>query len=310
MRGLFAEYLYLRPGNDKVSYAVPIDGAIVAPEDVAPIQIGDEAVVDPGFSSGYRVGGNVAVSPLAALSLTYTHFDASDADRTAVDSPFVLRSLVAHPGTQTSATDFLEGAAQQEIRFDLVDLTFSRELWGGPHHIVCWQLGPRYGKLEQTFDSTLTSSTRIDTVNSRIEFHGGGLQFGLSAARHILGRNSCAAGQFDGGQGWSLYGRTLASFLAGRFEADYVQQDNFSEVAVVDTGWREERIVPILDLELGIAWTSNSERLHLSAGYLFSGWYNTVGTDQFIDGVRHNSSIAIDDTLTFDGLVVNAEYRF
>jgi hypothetical protein len=304
-RGLFAEFLYLRPGNDKVGYGVPIDGAIVAPGGVAPIQIRSEATVDPDFSGGFRVGGNFMLNPIASLELSYTQLEADDQDSTSVQSPFVLRSLVAHPGTQSAATDFLSGSAQLDIRFDLIDVAITRELHAGPDHVLAWHMGSRFANLEQQFTSSLLSSTRQETVTSEIDFQGAGITLGLRGARRV---NS----QFVGGHqhGWSLYGKALASFLAGNFDAGYRQRDNFTTSALVDTGWEEDRVVPILDLETGVCWTSRTERFHLSAGYMFSAWYNVITTDSFVDAVQDNASATIDDTMTFDGFVINIEYRF
>jgi hypothetical protein len=78
----------------------------------------------------------------------------------------------------------------------------------------------------------------------------------------------------------------------------------------VNTGWEDDRVVPILDIELGLSWTSVCERWHFAAGYLFSAWYNAVTTEPFINGVRGNYSGDISETLTFDGLKATAEFRF
>ena len=67
----------------------------------------------------------------------------------------------------------------------------------------------------------------------------------------------------------------------------------------------------MLDLELGVGWTSCGGRLHLAAGYLFSAWLNTLQTDEWIDAVNANRFTDVgDDTMTFDGLTARAEYRF
>ena len=69
-------------------------------------------------------------------------------------------------------------------------------------------------------------------------------------------------------------------------------------------------MVSILDIELGMGWSSPSGRLRASAGYMFSGWFNTVVTDEFIDSVRANNSVDAGDSLSFDGLVLRGELRF
>ena len=52
--------------------------------------------------------------------------------------------------------------------------------------------------------------------------------------------------------------------------------------------WKAGRIVTMLDLELGVGWTGPCDRFRLRAGYLISGWLNTVRTDEWIDAVNAN----------------------
>lgn len=308
-RGLYGEMLYLRPGNDKVSFAVPVDGAITSTT-IAPVQIGDEATVDADFAAGYRVGGDVMLNPVLSLGFSYTKFHSDDDERVTTRSPFVLRSIVSHPGTRTTSRDFLEGRAEQDIRFDLIDIILTREWLASDNHLVAWQLGPRFGSLDQDFQSTMTSSTLIETVRTEVDFDGGGLAFGLVGVRRIMGIGGCSCDQCAKHRGWSLYGKALASVLGGKMHTAYTQSDNFTRDAIVRTGWEDDRLVPTLDVEFGLNWISPSDRLRLSAGYLFSAWYGIVTTDEFIDGVRRNSSLSISDTMTFDGLTASAEWRF
>ncbi|MBN1908365.1 MAG: hypothetical protein JW818_01375 [Pirellulales bacterium] len=65
----------------------------------------------------------------------------------------------------------------------------------------------------------------------------------------------------------------------------------------------------ILDVELGMGWSSPGGRLRASPGYMFSGWFNTVITDEFIDSVRANNSVDAGDSFSFDGLVDRGEVR-
>ena len=54
---LYGDFLYLRPANEKVAFAVPINGAITPPPGMAPVQVGMEGVVDCDYDAGFRVGG-------------------------------------------------------------------------------------------------------------------------------------------------------------------------------------------------------------------------------------------------------------
>jgi len=309
---LFGEFLYLRPGGDKISYAVPIDGAIVPPVGAGPVTIGPDAVVDCGFSAGFRAGGELAVSPATTIGLAYAQLESNGNSSVTVNAPFVIRSLVSHPGTQAAPTDFLDGSARASVDLRIADLSLSRELCHGRDYFARWLVGLRYGSLEQGFTSTLTNANMSETVATDVNFHGGGFGIGLAAER-VLGRLCCQSRPpmcCTPRAGFALYGRALASFLAGRFRTSYSQSDSLIPGPIVLAGWEDDRMVPILDIELGASWTSPRERWHLWAGYLFSAWYNVVTTEPFINGVRNGYSGDISETLTFDGLNAGVEFRF
>ena len=293
----FGEYLYIRPGKDKVSYAVPINGGIVPPAGAPPVQVGPEAVVDCNFKSGFRTGFSRALNSCADLGVTYTYLESDIFDQMSIDPLFVIRSLVNHPGTVAAPTDFLDANANYEIRFDLIDIDYRRALVCGERSALRYFIGVRYANLEQQFDSRFSNSTMIETVTSDVRFDGGGIRVGLEGERHA--RNL----------GLMIYGRGAASFLGGEFRGRYAQGDSVRG-DLVDTGWREDRIVSVLDFELGIGWASRTGSLRLTAGYFFSAWCGVIQTDEFIRAVRSNDSVSIDDTITFDGLVVRTELLY
>ena len=294
--GLFGEYLYLRPRDAEVAYAVPIDGPIVPPPAANPIQVGSIGVVDPGYQSGFRAGLQVALTECSSVDVAYTQFSSSASDQIGTDAAQVLRSLVAHPSSASAATDWLDASAQYDIDFELFDVAYRKLLWGGDLHAVNYLVGGRYGKLVQDFRSTFTANGS-ETVMSRIEFEGGGVRLGLDGKRFACSRRL------------HVYGTGHASFLAGQFESSYAQGQAF-DPSVVDTGWEAGRIVSILDLEAGIGWMNTSGSLRVSAGYMVSAWFNTLKVNHLIDAVQQNQFLDMEDTFTFDGLVVRGELRF
>jgi hypothetical protein len=66
----------------------------------------------------------------------------------------------------------------------------------------------------------------------------------------------------------------------------------------------------MLDLELGVGWQSPCGHYRFTAGYVVSTWLNTVSTDEWIDSVRNNNFVGLDDRMSFDGLTARGEYRF
>jgi len=293
----FGDYLLLRPTGDKVSFAVPINGAIIPPPGVAPVSIGAEAVTDPGFESGVRVGLAGALTPCSSLGAAYTYFESDDSNEIAIEAPYVLRSLVYHPGTAQAATDFLDARAFSRVNFHLVDIDFRRTFLCGDLYQVNYLAGVRYAHLGEEFRSVFTNSTTLESVDTDIYFDGGGIRFGLEGERRAAG--------FGG----LVYAKAYSSFVGGEFTSRYTQADNFRG-AVVDAGWSEDRLVTMLDFELGVGWVNPCGSVRLTAGWMESYWFNVITTQDFIRAVRTGDSVSVSDTLGFDGLVLRAELRY
>ncbi|OHB70167.1 MAG: hypothetical protein A2V70_12940 [Planctomycetes bacterium RBG_13_63_9] len=292
---IFGDYLFLRPRNAEVVYAVPFNGPIDSPPAV-PIQVGRTAVADYGYESGFRAGFTRAFDDCASLGVTYTYFESNTTDDISIDVPYVIRSMVSHPSTWTATSDGLDANAEAGIDFDLIDLDYRSVFLCGPHYSMNYLVGLRYGYLSQDFRSQFAINGR-ESVSTDIRFDGGGIRLGLEGERYFC----CSR--------LMVYGRGTASFVVGEFNASYPQGQAF-DASVVDTGWSAGRVVPIMDLEVGVGWTSRSGRLRLTTGYMISAWYNTVKTDDFIEGVRTNDFVGLGDKLTFDGLTSRIELRY
>ena len=137
---------------------------------------------------------------------------------------------------------------------------------------------------------------RCRTCISQINFEGGGLRIGFEGERRTP-------------FGLVFYGRTVASLVAGTFRCTYTQTSGLYG-PLVDTGYPADRVVPILDAELGTGLSLWNDKLRLTAGYSFSGWFNVVRTDQFIGAVQTNNFTGMSNTLTFDGFVGRVELQF
>ena len=201
-----------------------------------------------------------------------------------------------HPGTQAAPTDFLNASGGLDLDFQLADLEYRRLLSKSCKHIVYCSGGIRYCHLDQFFNSDFSNSTTTETVSSQVRFDGGGFRVGLEGER--LGK-----------WGMLIYGRSAASFVGGNFRGRYLQ-NNSLRGDVVTAGLNEDGVISILDMELGLGWTSPGGHCRVTGGYAFSGWFNTINTDEFIQAVQTNSSVSVGDSLGFDGLVARAEFRF
>jgi hypothetical protein len=230
--------------------------------------------------------------------LIYSYFDSTKTDSISVEpeTSTVIEALVLHPSTAAADQVYLEATGRGDLEFHLLDLERRANLVDCGYTLNTI-LGARYANLQQEFGAQFTSSTTLEEVSTAINFDGGGFKLGLDGQLHSS-RNRLL-----------LYGRAAATFLAGRFRSDYTQTDSFRGVVVHSTR-KDDSIVPMLDLEMGVGWTSREDRWHMRLGYLFSAWYNVVANEPFIHSVQHAQAGDIRDTLTFDGLVARAEFRF
>jgi hypothetical protein len=289
--GVFGEYLFLTARGADMHYATPVD-AMFAPQR----PIGPAAVVQPGYASGFRVGGSLALDCDKSLVASYTRFrsDATDAVALPGGAGF-LRSEVVHPATQDVAADSLQARARYDIDFELVDVAYRQLLLGGCDFALNYVAGVRYGRLDQEFAGAhaIIGETLIHTD---IDFHGVGPRLGLEGEKLFA-------------HGFLAYGRGYANFLVGRFDAEFLQQNIFIGNQAI-AGLSDRRIVSQLELELGVGWQTACGHFRVTAGYYLAGWFNTITTPSWVDAVRADNYRRISDTLTFDGLTARAELRF
>lgn len=297
---VFGEFLYLRPRDAEVAYALPIDGPVL-PVLGNEIPIGPVAVVDPEYDPAFKVGANIAVSDGSSIAGQYTRLKSETSSMASIAAPDVLRSLVTHPLGVGRAFDSQEAAATLDIELDLFDLDF-RSLAAGCEcadyaYAVNYVVGAQYATLDQQFASNFTMPGTT-TVNTAVNFEGAGMRLGLQGERHFP-----SSGLF-------VYGSGITNILFGEFDASYAQNTDVIAPAQVFTSWSAGRVVPVVDLELGAGWLGANRHLKLSAGYRVSAWFNVVTTDDWIWAVQQNDFRNMDDTLTFDGLVARAEWLF
>ncbi len=302
---VFGEFLFLRPRDAEVAYAVPVTGA------AAPfLPAGPVAVVDPDYEPAFRVGGNWAVGDGNSLAAQYTRFRSEASSSATAAAPVSLLSLISVPPETLLATD---ASALLEIDFDLVDVDF-RGLWAGCEcsdyaYAVNYLAGVQYATLDQRFQSSFTTPgvppippvafppDIITNVNTDIQFDGIGMRLGLQGER------------FFPSSGLFVYGSGVTSILFGEFDASYIQ-DSTNNALDATTSWSAGRVVPVVELELGAGWLGVNRHLRLSAGYRVSAWFNVVKTEDWIWAVQNNDYRDLDGTLTFDGVVGRAEWLF
>lgn len=293
---VFGEFLYLRPRDAEVAYGSIIDGPIVAG---APgLQAGRTGVLDYDYQPGFRIGGGFTLDNCNQIIASYSQLDATSNDVLATAAPDVIRSLVIHPNSPNAGSNWLDAAADGQVRFNILDVAYRGLLASCSDYEVGYLVGVRYARLEQYFNSTFTG-VGVETVTSNVDFDGAGMRFGMDFERY--GRN----------RQWFVYGKGYASLIGGRFENDYLQS-NQGDPVVAATTWEAGRVVTMLDLEAGLGWQSCSGNLRLSVGYMYSAWFNTIRQNEWITAVQNNDFVAngmstYDSGVTFDGLTARVE---
>jgi len=289
---VYADVLIMRPRNVGITYGVVIDGPVVEGE--IPIQLGRMGVVDPDFEPGFRVGFTRTLNRYADIGFSYSQLDTRTNDTLTGTGSTPIQSMVIHPSTNNADDSWLSATAQQDIHFKFADIDYRRTFAQGKNYKLRYLLGVRYGRLDQSFRSSFTL-IGTEQINSGVRFDGGGFRLGIEGERV-----SCNSGLL-------FYGKASASFLAGEVRGRYFQ-GNSLDPSIVDTRWKEGRIVTIPELELGFGWRSKGGRLSFTCGYNMTAWMDTVKTGNFIQAIQENNYNGLNDKITFDGLVMRTEY--
>ncbi len=293
---VFGDFLYLQARGADVPFAQPFDG-------VNPLSVpkGTVGVADPDYAPGFRVGAGFALgkSGQEGIFVSYSRYE-SNTDAS-IDAPtgLVLRSFAVFPSTLNAAADSLRASARYDIDFHVADADYRKVFCVTDTYRMYWLAGSRFAHLDQDLRGTFSILGKT-TVNSSINFDGFGPRLGLG------GECLC-------GHGFYMYGSGVANILFGHFGASYLQRNVFAGTqARTDIG--DDRIVPNLELELGMGWTSPSGCLSLRSGYLVSTYCNTMTTNSLIQGVRASNFTTngdnFRDTLTFDGFTTRIEMRY
>jgi len=294
----FGEFLYIRPRSANVAYGVVFNGPPDTPPTAAtPIQVAPPGIASIDYHPGWRVGFARALDECNAVVVTYAHYEGENQDSISTDAPYEIRSMVSQPSTWSSnaASDWLQAASDYRMNYDLVDVDLRWTFENQNDTRLSLLGGIRYASLKQRLDVDFTS-VDVQTVHSQVNFEGGGFRVGFDGERRTP-------------YGLVIYGRTTASLVAGTARCAYTQTSGLIG-PLVDTGYSADRVVPIIDAELGTGLSLWNDKLRLTAGYSFSAWFNLVRSDEFIKAVQGNDFTGMSDGLTFDGFVCRVELQF
>ena len=284
----FGEILYLQPGDVDFTYAIPRNGLAPA---------GRVGTADPDFNLGFRTGIGWSPDGLQSIIGSFTWFESATLDSVQTAPGGNIQSQVIHPNTASAASVFLRATATYDIDFQLADVAYRAVIGRSDRAQIAYSAGLRYARLEENA-SVLhdLSAFTPTTVTTDIDFEGFGIRLGLDGRRVFP-------------IGLLFYAKSGASFIAGKYDGTYNQINALNQVEA-SSDIQDDRIVTILECELGVGWVSACERVQFTTGYYFAGWYNALPTNSYIQAVRTTNFVDVSDTLTFSGLVSRVELRF
>jgi hypothetical protein len=297
---VFGDFLYLKSFGPDLVHATQQNAAPAGP---GTVPFGTAQNLIQPWRPAFRVGGGYALNDCSSISVGYMQFFSNVSQTLGLPSGAPLGSVVSSildPGTVNSGTTFSLVNATSAVNFRMADISYNALIFGTPNSYLNWSAGARYGHLRQNFqqDAEFAQPNNPQFTTSSINFDGVGPRAGLDGRRRI------------GATNFSAYGQTSISALFGEFTAGYTQTDTLTTATLASSNWQSARVVPVLDWELGLSWTSCSGCWRIGGGYYTAFWFNTITTPQYISAVQANNFVQLGDTITFTGAVVHAEARF
>jgi Legionella pneumophila major outer membrane protein precursor len=285
---LSADYLLMTPRSR------PLDFAIVGPLTPFGPQ-GDVRSLDWNVESGFRAGAGYRLPGEgweASFFYTYLH---GDGHNSAVADPSsgVLFPTLTHPGGVEMAS---VATAACKLNYNVFDLEISRRFHPGEAVEVRVFAGPRAARIDYEINATYNGGdANLDHVRSRIDYGGIGVRAGAESTWTV-------------GYGLGLYARGGASMLASSFRSRLTEATNDGLSTLVDVTDRFHKVVPVLEMGLGLSYQYRGWRL--TAGYEFVNWVGLVDQIDFVSDTSVGKPGRRTGDLSLDGLVLRAEWAF
>lgn len=301
---VFGEFLYLRPRDTEVAVAVPGQAPVVmGGVPTVAVPQGETLMLNLDHSPGLRVGAALPVQDCVTVQLAWAKLEtdthesrqltADELNQNRVLFPLLIHPLTALPNNVTNVA----ASGQLDVDFELVDLDARLILLEGHGFNLTGYAGARWAELDQL----LTANYSINggtIVNVGANYEGIGPRVGLEGYGPI------------GRWGFGYYARSDVSFLYGSSRGDFRQyQQNNPANPQIFNEWKADRLSPVYELEVGFQWMGPRKHLRLSAGYMMSVWFNTITTEEIVQGLQDNQFDDLSDTMTFDGLTARVEFR-
>jgi hypothetical protein len=284
-----ADFLLLRPRERTLEYAV---NGPSNPGNTGPI--GSIETIEPDWSSAFRAGGGVRLPDNGwEVSAFYTYLHNARNSAVTASAGETLFATMTHPGT-VSQVDTAQ--ATNSLNYNVVDVELGRTLH--PCETVAVRIfgGPRFAQIDQAVAATYDGGdANLDVVTTTLHFTGGGLSVG-------------AEGNLDLYCGWGVFARGRFSMMLGQYRTSLVETDNAGATTITNVSENFDKVVPVLELGMGVSWQYGS--LRLTAGYEMINWSNLVDVPDFVDDFNLGKLGRRVSDFSLDGLVVRAELSF
>ncbi len=285
---VYGDWLYWQPRGTDLGYAYPTDEAFGRP-------LGPTVQVDHDYEpQGFRIGAGFSQDGgLSELRSTFTYFTAgTNGSAWAPPGRTLQTLLLASPvplDADAATTSF--AISNSELYLTTWDIDYVKSLCAPcEEKTVYGFVGARIGRLDQRVHVTYDR----ETVRVSPDLRGGGIRGGIGG--------SVRFGKAR------IFGSAAGSLMATGIDVEYTQ-DNYLAGRVVDYSQDVDRVVPIVDLQLGIAYDV-TEHLSISAGYDYSIWFNVVTPEAIVNAVQAGDfSGDLEDDITFDGAFFRIEAR-
>lgn len=294
---VFGEFLYLRPSDADMTHAFQQNGTGGS----GTVPDGSTGVLQPDFTSAYRAGFGVALGCYASINASFSRLDSNSTDVLAAPAGTGrnVQSLVLHPNSINAGSTASLVNATLNIDYQLADIEY-RRLWRANYkRAINYSVGVRYGKLQQGFLQIGDFAPPTGTIQTTtdITFEGIGLRAGLDGERRV----GCSR--------FATYGKLYMNALFGQFQSTYTQLNTTTTVVQAFSTWNDRRVLPLLEYELGLNWTSRRGHWRASTGYYAGFWFNTITTGQFVQAVQTANFVDLGETISFNGFVTRLEFR-
>ena len=259
--GLFfdADYLLIKPRRNA------LDFAIVAPNRDQ-IPSGAVESLEWQLRSAFRFGAGYEFANGWRVGAHYTYLHSTDsATVNAPDGGTVYATLTRggtfdEVATATATTNLNYNVLDIEAsKFTALSDTLGLTVFGGARAAWIDQ------KFVAVYNGGPLGATNA-TVDTPVNFSGGGLTFGAEATWKIY-------------RGLGLYARARGSLLSGRFTDSLTETNNNNQNVIVNVGERYYQLVPVMELGAGVSF--QTEHVYVGLGYDVVNWFNMVNSLDF-----------------------------